>query len=305
MTERKRQVTTTDGVTLAVQESGDASLPTIVLVHGYPDDHTVWSGVVRELAHRFHVVTYDVRGAGASGRPRGRSAYRLSQLAADLGTVIDAVSPMEPVHLVAHDWGSIQSWEAVTEPRFADRLASYTSISGPCLDHAASWLRQPHRQPRAVVRQLRDSYYIALFQLPWLPEAAARAGLVDRLVAHSARLGRPDGAPTHTPSSRHDVLDGMQLYRANFLARLLRPRERRTSVPVQVLAPTLDAHVDSEMQRAAPRQWADSLETREIDGNHWVVEQAPELIARQVGEFIDRLDQRATEEPRQQTRSAG
>ena len=283
---------TTDGVTLAVQQSGDPSQPTIVMVHGYPDDHTVWAGVVRELADRFHVVTYDVRGAGASGRPRVRSAYTLRQLAADLGTVIDAVSPTEPVHLVAHDWGSIQSWEAVTEPRFADRLASYTTISGPCLDHAGWWLRKPHRQPRAVLRQLRDSYYVALFQLPWLPEAAARAGLVDRVVAHSARLGRAQDARTHAPSSRADVLDGIQLYRANFLARLLRPRERRTSVPVQVLAPTLDAHVDSEMQRSAPRAWVELLETREIDGNHWVVEQAPELIARHVEQFIDRVDRR-------------
>jgi len=293
VTERSRQVTASDGVTLAVQESGDPSQPTILLVHGYPDDHTVWNGVVRVLADRFHVVTYDVRGAGASGRPRGRSAYRLSRLAADLGTVTDAVSPGDPVHLVAHDWGSIQSWEAVTEPRFADRLASYTSISGPCLDHAAWWLRRPHRQPHAVLRQLLDSYYIVLFQLPWLPEAAARAGLVDRMVAHSARLGRPQGAPTRAPSSRADVLDGIQLYRANFLARLLRPRERRTSVPVQVLAPTLDAHVDSEMQRQTPRPWVESLETQEIEGNHWVVEQAPELVARQVEEFIDRVGERA------------
>jgi len=294
MIERLRHVTSTDGVALAVQEHGDPALPTIVAVHGYPDDHTVWDGVVRELGGRFHVVTYDVRGAGASQRPRGRSSYALPQLAADLGTVIDAVSPSAPVHLVAHDWGSIQCWEAVTDPGFADRLASYTSISGPCLDHAAWWLRGVHRRPRAVARQLLDSYYIALFQLPWLPEAAARVGLVDRVVAHSGRVGRPAGAPTHAPSSLADILDGIQLYRANFLARLLRPRKRHSDVPVQVLAPALDAHVDSQMQREAPRAWLTSLETHEIDGNHWVVEQAPDLIARHLEGFVERLSSEAT-----------
>ena len=294
MTERLRQVISTDGVTIAVQEHGDPALPTVVAVHGYPDDHTVWDGVVRELAGRFHVVTYDVRGAGSSDRPRGRSAYALPQLAADLGAVIDAVSPTAPVHLVAHDWGSIQSWEAVTDPAFADRLASYTSISGPCLDQVAWWLRRPHRQSRAVVRQLLGSYYIVLFQLPWLPEAAIRVGLAERVVARSGRMGRPAGAPTHSPSSRVDILDGIQLYRANFLARLLRPRKRLTKIPVQVLAPTYDAHVDSEMQRSVPLGWVESLETHEIPGNHWVVAQDPALIARHVVDFVDRQLSEAT-----------
>ena len=289
---RTRRVTSTDGLTLAVHETGEPSRPTIVAVHGYPDDHTVWDGMVEHLGDRFRIVTYDVRGAGASDRPRRRSAYRIAQLVDDLGTVLDAVSPDAPVHLVAHDWGSIQTWEAVMDPRFADRLASFTSISGPSLDQVAIWLRRGRRHPRAVLRQLRSSYYVALFQLPLLPEAAAAAGLVDRGVAHSSSLGRIDGTPPAPARSRRDIVDGIGLYRANFAPRLLRPRPRPTTVPVQVLAPTLDAHVDSQMQREAPLPWTGSLETHELEGNHWVVEQSPELVAGHVADFIARLDVR-------------
>src|SRR5438309_1175852 len=72
MTARLRRVTSTDGVTLAVYEHGDPAAPTIVAVHGYPDNHSVWDGVVELLSDRFHVVTYDVRGAGASDKPSAR-----------------------------------------------------------------------------------------------------------------------------------------------------------------------------------------------------------------------------------------
>src|SRR5205085_969867 len=60
-------------------------------------------------------------------------------LVRDMAAVIDAVSPDEKVHLVGHDWGSIQAWEAVTT--MPERFASFTSISGPGLDHAGLRMR--------------------------------------------------------------------------------------------------------------------------------------------------------------------
>ena len=87
-----RRVTSTDGTTLAVYESGKPAAPTVVAVHGYPDNHAVWDGVVALLSDEFHVVTYDVRGAGASDKPTTRSAYRMAQLVDDLAAVLAAVS---------------------------------------------------------------------------------------------------------------------------------------------------------------------------------------------------------------------
>lgn len=284
-----RQVTSTDGVRLAVQEHGDPRHPTIVAVHGYPDDHTVWDGVVALLAERFHVVTYDVRGAGGSDKPRGRAAYRIAQLVEDFAAVLDTVSPDRPVHVLAHDWGSIQIWDAVTDPRFADRLLSFTSISGPSLDMAAAWLRGAflhgaRRHQRAALRQLAASSYVAFFQLPWLPERVARVGLVQRAAARSATHGLSTPMPRRGTDA--DAVHGIGLYRANFLSRLTRPKPRRTTVPVLVLAPKDDLHVDSGMQRTAPAPYVDDLRTLEIEGNHWVVAHAPEVIASHVEDFV-------------------
>jgi pimeloyl-ACP methyl ester carboxylesterase len=278
-----RHVTSTDGVALAVHETGDPASPTVVAVHGYPDDHAVWDGVVGLLADDFHVVAYDVRGAGGSQAAHGRAGYRIPQLVEDLGAVLDAVAPGEPVHLLAHDWGSIQSWSAVTDPRFADRLASFTSISGPSLDMASVWmrgLRGPDR--RAALRQLADSWYIGVFRMPLLPEMLIRAGLLDRAVAGTLRT------PTQRRAQR-DQVNGLELYRANFLAPGARSAPVRTSVPVMVLAPRHDPHVTVRLQLEAPVPYAESLLTRVVEGGHWVVSRHPERIVDPFRDFVASL----------------
>src|SRR4051794_4794987 len=95
-TRRTSRVVGAGGVELAVSERGDPRAPTIVLVHGYPDTSAVWHPVAELLASSCHVVTYDVRGAGASGIPATTAGYALEHLVTDLRAVIDATSPDRP-----------------------------------------------------------------------------------------------------------------------------------------------------------------------------------------------------------------
>ncbi|GAA2794159.1 SDR family oxidoreductase [Saccharopolyspora taberi] len=288
----RRTVTTDDGISLAVWEKGDPSKPTVVAVHGYPDNHAVWDGVVAELSDRYRVVTYDVRGAGESSAPRARSAYRLDRLVADLVAVLDAVSPDQPVHLLAHDWGSIQAWHAVTEEQLRSRFASFTSISGPCLDHAGSWMRAKWRRPtprnlRQVLTQLAFSGYIGFFQLPVLPELAWRTGAMTKLLSNVERFDPAAGEPVRPAVS--DGVRGLALYRANMLNRLGSPGVRRTSVPVQVLAPAGDPFVSTPLQTAA-RQWTGDLRFRRLPGGHWLPRTRPEVVARCASELVEHVE---------------
>ncbi|MCD6069485.1 MAG: short chain dehydrogenase domain protein, partial [Microvirga sp.] len=120
--------------------------PVVVLLHGYPDAAEVWTPVAAELADRHFVVAYDMRGAGRSTAPRGSAAYALKHLVDDLATVVDAVSPDAPVHLVGHDWGALQGWEALVSERLRGRIASY-STAAPALDHVGLWFHRRLRQP--------------------------------------------------------------------------------------------------------------------------------------------------------------
>ncbi|MFC4002167.1 SDR family oxidoreductase [Prauserella oleivorans] len=279
-----RWVTVDDGVRLSVSITGPGDAPTLVCVHGYPDNSSLWDGVVAELSGRFRVVTYDVRGAGASDKPTDPAAYRLDRLAADLAAVAEDVSPGRPVHLLAHDWGSIQSWHAVTGEWLRGRVASFTSISGPCLDHAAHWFRSGLRSPRrwrAVLRQALHSTYIGFFQLPRLPELAWRTGVAARVVR---RTEPHEPAPVIS-----DAVHGLNLYRANMPSRLGEPAARYADVPVQVLAPIGDPFVTAPLQTEIAR-WVPDLRVRRIAGGHWVVREAPARIARAAAELVDHVE---------------
>jgi pimeloyl-ACP methyl ester carboxylesterase len=266
-----RRITSADGISLAVYESGRDTGPVVVAVHGYPDNHTVWDGVVAALGDTCRVVTYDVRGAGASDVPTSQAGYRVALLIDDLVAVLDAVAPDTPVHLLAHDWGSMQSWRALADPRLRGRIATYTSISGPSLDYARVWLRGITRKPGPRLRQLAHSYYTMLFQLPRLPELAVQRGLIDRSV------GKRD---------RADELNGINLYRANMFAAMRGRVPSRVDVPVQVLAPADDPFVTTQLATEAPAPFVADLHTHVIPGGHWVVKKNPELIAGFVREFI-------------------
>ncbi|MEO5877508.1 MAG: SDR family oxidoreductase [Streptosporangiaceae bacterium] len=277
------------GVDLAVFERGDRADPTVLLMHGYPDTHAVWDEVAGLLADRFHVVTYDVRGAGASDRPRGSENYTFELLMADMRAVLDAVSPDAPVHLVGHDWGSIQSWEAAcTMP---ERFTSFTSMSGPCLDHVGAWMRRNAQSfsPRAYrdsLGQFARSWYILAFQTPVLPELAWRGpagqrfgAILKRWEGVQPRAGHPAG------TLALDGRDGVGLYRANMMRRLARPQIRRTNVPTQVIVPTRDKFV-SPHTVAGLQEWVPDLKLRPVPVGHWVPRTHPELVARAVVEHI-------------------
>jgi NAD(P)-dependent dehydrogenase (short-subunit alcohol dehydrogenase family)/pimeloyl-ACP methyl ester carboxylesterase len=264
-------------VDLAVQVRGTTG-PTVVLVHGYPDTHAVWDRVAAILEKDFRVVTYDVRGAGESTAPSTEDGYRLAHLADDLFAVIDAVSPDEPVHLVGHDWGSIQSWEAVTTP--GARIATFTSISGPCLDHLGHWSRE--RLSIAHVRQFLRSWYIGAFHLPVVAPLFWRLYLGPRWGGVLKRLEGVDVQPARTIT--RDAVRGISLYRANIRQVMRSPRHRLAPVPVQVIQPTRDRYIRTEPLDL--ERWVPSLRRRRIVAGHWAPLSHPRQLARMISEFV-------------------
>ncbi len=287
----ERRVCSADQTSLAVYESGNSAGPTVLAVHGYPDNHSVWDALAAELGDRYRVVCYDVRGTGESDKPRERAAYRMPHLVDDLVAVVDAVSDGRPVHLLAHDWGSVQSWPALTDPRLAGRIASFTSISGPSLEHTGAWIRTAHKHPLSAARQLAHSFYIELFLLPRLPELAARRGLLDRAVASANARSRSSVARADSSHrTEADKVNGLELYRANIVRELTRARPKQIDLPVFVIAPARDAYLTSELSLQAPVPFVRNLSTRTVAGGHWVVNERPDVIARCVDEFVGQVE---------------
>lgn len=279
-----------NGVDLAVRTWSADKSPTVILVHGYPDANHVWEKVAERLSRHFKVVAYDVRGAGNSSVPAGRAAYKLRELRDDLHAVMDTVSPDEKVHLVGHDWGSIQTWESVTDPDAEQRIASYTTLSGPCLDHVGHWMKARLREQKfgAVLNQLSHSWYIGAFQLPVLAPTLWKAGLAKAWPQVLRRTENLHSEPSAT--QLQDGTHGIELYRANMLPCLLKPRERHTKVPVQLIVAREDNYVRPAMLEDLP-QWTDRLWRREIDCGHWSpLLQYPDVTAGWISEFIQHVE---------------
>ncbi|GLR26426.1 alpha/beta fold hydrolase [Limnobacter litoralis] len=287
---KTHRIVHSDDVDLSVNSYGEPHNPTIVFVHGYPDSSEVWAPVVEILKHRFHVVTYDVRGCGDSTEPDWMWGYSLQALSSDLQAVMRTVCPTQPVHLVAHDWGSIQTWESVTDFKLKNRIASYTSISGPCLDHVGQWIRSGLASGKLdktgkVLNQLMHSWYVLAFQLPLLAPSVWRLGLDKAWPKVLKKLEGLDD-PEVSETQRRDGVNGINLYRANMLPRIVNPRERKTEVPVQLLVPTQDNYVSAPLVESA-YPFVEQLWRRDIDAGHWVVKTHAEWVANCVSEFVE------------------
>jgi pimeloyl-ACP methyl ester carboxylesterase len=261
MINERRSTVGSSGAELAVFEYGrepGPEVPTLLLVHGYPDDHQVFLPAIRDLARSHHVVAYDTRNAGASAVMGLPGDFTLKTLVDDMFAVLAAVGAVD-VHLVGHDWGSIQGWAAVQDPRAAGLIGRYTSISGPDLRHFSRWVRSRYARPRAwpqLAGQLARSWYIAAFLVPKLPEAAWRLFLTKRY-GQTAKRDVGD-----------DPIRGLALYRANFFSAVNWPAGGRVTLPVQVVVPLRDSFLSPDLVDGLD-SWVDDLTVIRVDSGHW------------------------------------
>ena len=247
----ERFVDSADATRIAVFEAGNPDGPTVVLVHGWPDSHVLWDSVVPLLSERFRVIRYDNRGTGKSTAPKHHSRYTMARFADDFAAVAASASPGEPVHVLAHDWGSVGVWEYLARPGAADVVASFTSVSGPSSDHINRFivdgLKRPYRPRRFVhgLGQLARLSYMGAFSTPVLAPAAvriafARGGMRRRLL----KDGIAPEAIHHSESFVGDAVNGVKVYRANFFHGLRHARpDHRVDVPVQLIVNTRDPYV--------------------------------------------------------------
>ena len=118
-----RQIKLSTGITLNVALAGPVDAPPVILLHGFPESHRTWRGVVPLLEDRFRLVMPDQRGFGGSDAPADPADYRIDKILVDLFALADALGIGE-FALVGHDWGGAAAWAAAIkgDPRIT-RLA--------------------------------------------------------------------------------------------------------------------------------------------------------------------------------------
>ncbi|MDD4866987.1 MAG: SDR family oxidoreductase [Mycobacterium sp.] len=289
----ERFVQSTDGARIAVYEEGDREGPPVVLVHGFPDSHVLWDGVAPLLAERFHVIRYDNRGVGRSSAPKPVAAYAMERFADDFAAVTGELSPGRPVHVLAHDWGSVGVWEYLRRPAAADRVASFTSVSGPSQDQLVGYvlhgLRRPWR-PRTFLRAIDQALrltYMAFFSTPLLAPLVLRVALSSALIRRHMVGNVPTDQIHHSASLAADAARSVKTYRANYFRSFSRKRPIAVvDVPVQLIVNTADPYVRPHGYDQTAR-WVPRLWRRDIGAGHFSPMSHPQAMAAAVHDFAD------------------
>jgi pimeloyl-ACP methyl ester carboxylesterase len=265
-----------EGLVFDVTDTGPPDGEVVVLLHGYPETRASWEGVIPLLAGAgYRVLAPDQRGYSPGARPRGRRAYGVDRLAGDVVALADAADA-EKIHVVGHDWGGMVAWSMAM--RHPDRLLSMTSISTP---HPRAFLRS-----MVTSSQLLRSWYMLLFQLPWLPEQ----GVVGPGQGNFRRGLRRSGLPEASIERYLSVLTqpgaataALNWYRAMPLVSPMGfgPVE----VPVLYIYGTEDAFLGPKAADLTARYVAGPYRREVLEGvSHWIPEEVPEVVAKLVAE---------------------
>jgi haloacetate dehalogenase len=109
--------------------------PPVLLLHGYPQTHVIWSQVAEDLARDFTVIAPDLRGYGASGKPptdSNHEPYSKRAMARDMVELMSALGH-EQFFLAGHDRGARVAYRLTLDhPDRVSRLATMDII--PTLD---------------------------------------------------------------------------------------------------------------------------------------------------------------------------
>lgn len=82
-----------DGLSVFIE--GNSKNKSIIFVHGFPYDHTMWKAQIDELSENYFCVAYDIRGLGES--PVGDGQYTMESFVDDLETIMTKLKLDKPI----------------------------------------------------------------------------------------------------------------------------------------------------------------------------------------------------------------
>lgn len=271
----------TNGVKLHVVQAGPEDGPLLILLHGFPEFWFCWQHQIEPLANAgYRVWVPDMRGYNLSEKPRGVAAYNLDLLAADVIGLIDQAG-VDQARLVGHDWGAAVSWWAAAN--YPERLSKLGILNVP--HH-----RVMGQHLRTNRTQRRRSWYIYMFQLPWLPEFRIRRNNYETLIG--AIRGRRERSEEENNLYREAwsqpgaVTSMINYYRALMRSRPKRSGSSRISVPTLMIWGANDAALGREMAQPSIDLCDDGRLVFLEEATHWVQHDEPERVNELLLDFL-------------------
>ncbi|MEV3903259.1 alpha/beta fold hydrolase [Mycobacterium sp. NPDC050551] len=255
-----------------VKDVGPPDGPVVVLLHGFPQHNDSWDAVIARLsAQGFRCLAPNQRGYSPGARPRRRRDYKTTELVADIGALIDA-SGADKVHVVGHDWGAAVAWGVASE--YPDRLATVSPVSVP---HPAAFLKSMPTSKQGLA-----SWYMYVFQLPWLPEFLLTRNGGEFSTKSLQRIGQTRQAAERDTRAMLEpgaMTAGLNWYRAMPLTDLRRAAGKIT-VPTMYVWSDNDAALLPKAAYETERYVAADYRFEVMPGvSHWIPEEKADELS--------------------------
>jgi len=275
------------GLRMRWYERGEG--PVVILLHGFPELAVSWRHQLEDLSADYRVVVPDLRGYGGTDAPPRVADYTTDLLVRDVLELADTVGA-ERFHLVGHDWGGAIAWQVGM--RHARRLRSLAVCN--CPPAQLLW------RDVTNLAQLRRSWYMFFFQLPYLPERLMLRDprtTVTRAFRGSAvnpEAFTDEALEPYVEQLRDRGLPGLNYYRAA----LRRPLTRleRIDCPVRLIWGLGDHALGAQFANpAAYQEFCPDFHLTAIPANvagHWVQQEAPERVNAALREHFAASDAR-------------
>ena len=258
--------------------------PLIVLLHGFPEFWYSWRFQIPFLAeHGYTVVAPDLRGYNDTDKPR--KGYDIPTLLRDIRGLIKGLGQQKAI-IVGHDWGGALAWAfAINYPEMTECLIV---MNAP---HPAAMMREMR-----TLKQLRKSWYIFAFQIPWLPEYMLRrnhANEIGKMLRGAAlqksAFPREVTAKYQEAMSKPGAIKAAISYYRQLFWRLpfsFKSYELRINVPTLLIWGEHDIALGIELTTGLER-WVNDIQIKRIpDSGHWVQQEQPDKVNEYLQEFL-------------------
>ena len=254
----------TDTVQLHYVERGKGQ--PVLLLHGFPLDHTIWEAQIEALSARWRVIAPDLRGHGQS--PIWGGVFTMDDMAADVAALLDTLG-IERATWVGHSMGGYVAMAALR--RVPERVAGVGMVATHPFADAPEKRTQRELSAQQVLSEGTEALVEAMLGVLFAPETPPDTDYVQRVAAIMRRT---------SPQSVAAALRGMAA-RPSSVATLLRAR-----VPMIVIAGRHDQIVTRNIMRRIADQLP-PVPIRQIEGaGHMPMLECPQETSAMLDDFL-------------------
>ncbi|KAI8952477.1 alpha/beta-hydrolase [Xylaria longipes] len=317
-----KSLVTTDGYTYVYDHVAphNASMPTFLLIHGYPASRYYWYHQVQALAEAgFGIIAPDSLGYGDSSKPTAIEEYNLKDMADHMAQILDA-EDLPDVIGVGHDWGSgVLSRCAVYHPQRYSKLVFMSvgyqapgnffdvdEINGSGLKNFGYtpfgyWYFFNSYDSAGIISQNLESFFHLLYPTnssQWGTDfgqiTAARAWLAaNKTTELPSWLSIEDKATfLRTYSQADTVVGSLNYYKAEMRGvqapgeASLTDEDRKLKVPVLEISCADDLITRPEVETQETKPWAVAgYEELSVQAGHWLMLERPDEVSQILIDF--------------------